>query len=249
MGVNLTRLTLRGSMCVLLQPWPCRLAPRSGSCPSHPPPIPCFSGGSPSPLWGSAPMASPGGPILGASSSPRPRGCGHRGHPQHPTMERCVFGCCFAPCLRSPFFPTQNPPVLPWVLISPGPSTSPYPVVVAKYDVTAEHPVDVQVHLHDVPGGDQGLLLHFLRENRGGGAHSPPPPPSSPYITPSLFPRVRSLYVLPPFLIFPTQFFYLRPSFFWFCFFSQTVVPKIANLRNHREADTDANTRGFIYKL
>ena len=27
------------------------------------------------------------------------------------------------------------------------------------------------------------------------------------------------------------------------------VVPKIANRRNHREADTDANTWGFIYKL
>ena len=45
---------------------------------------------------------------------------------------------------------------------------------------------------------------------------------------------------------------YLRPSFFClfvFFFLSQTVVPKIANLRNHQEADTDANTRGFIYKL
>ena len=42
----------------------------------------------------------------------------------------------------------------------------------------------------------------------------------------------------------------LRPSFFWFCFFlSQTVVPKIANPRNHRDVDSDANTRGFIYKL
>ena len=36
---------------------------------------------------------------------------------------------------------------------------------------------------------------------------------------------------------------------FGFVFLSQTVVPKIANPRNHREADTDANTRGFIYKL
>ena len=27
------------------------------------------------------------------------------------------------------------------------------------------------------------------------------------------------------------------------------VVPKIANPRNHQGADTDANTRGFIYKL
>ena len=36
---------------------------------------------------------------------------------------------------------------------------------------------------------------------------------------------------------------------FGFVFLSQTVVPKIANLRNHREANSDANTRGTIYKL
>ncbi|XP_077717927.1 uncharacterized protein LOC144292091 isoform X3 [Canis aureus] len=29
----------------------------------------------------------------------------------------------------------------------------------------------------------------------------------------------------------------------------RTVVPKIANPRNHQEADTDANTRGLIYTL
>ena len=28
-----------------------------------------------------------------------------------------------------------------------------------------------------------------------------------------------------------------------------SVVPKIANPRNHQEADTDANTRGLIYTL
>ena len=37
--------------------------------------------------------------------------------------------------------------------------------------MAAEHPVDVQVYLRDVPGGDQGLLLHFLLENRVAGAH------------------------------------------------------------------------------
>ena len=37
----------------------------------------------------------------------------------------------------------------------------------------------------------------------------PHPPPSSPSTTPSSFPRVRSLYVLSPFLIFPTHFFSL----------------------------------------
>ena len=35
------------------------------------------------------------------------------------------------------------------------------------------------------------------------------PPPFSPSTTPSSFPRVRSLYVLSPFLIFPTHFFSL----------------------------------------
>ena len=36
---------------------------------------------------------------------------------------------------------------------------------------------------------------------------------------------------------------------FDFVFLSQTVVPKIANLRNHQEADSDANTCEVIYKL
>ena len=67
-------------------------------------------------------------------------------------------------------FPSQKPPVLPRVPIPPGTSASPYPVVVPKHDVTAECPVDVQVYLRDVLGGDQGLLLHFLWENQGGGA-------------------------------------------------------------------------------
>ena len=66
-------------------------------------------------------------------------------------------------------FPTQKPPVLLGP-DPPDPSASPYPLEVPKHDVTAERPVDVQVHLRDVPGGDQGLLLHFLWETRGGGA-------------------------------------------------------------------------------
>ena len=36
---------------------------------------------------------------------------------------------------------------------------------------------------------------------------------------------------------------------FGFVFLSQTVVTKIANLRNHQEADSDANTCEIIYKL
>ena len=70
----------------------------------------------------------------------------------------------------SEFFPYPESPGPPRVLIPPGPSTSPYPVVVPKFDVTAERPVDVQVDLRDIPGADQGLLLNFLWENRGGGA-------------------------------------------------------------------------------
>ena len=52
----------------------------------------------------------------------------------------------------------------------PGPAASPDPLAVLKYDVAAQHPVDVQVYLRDVLGGDKGVLLHFLWENRGGGA-------------------------------------------------------------------------------
>ena len=52
----------------------------------------------------------------------------------------------------------------------PGPAASPDPLAIPKYGVAAERPVEVQVYLRDVPGGDQGLLLHFLWENWGGGA-------------------------------------------------------------------------------
>ena len=52
----------------------------------------------------------------------------------------------------------------------PGPAASPDPLAIPKYGVAAECPVDVQVYLGDVPGGDQDLLLHFLWENWGGGA-------------------------------------------------------------------------------
>ena len=53
----------------------------------------------------------------------------------------------------------------------------------------------------------------------------------------------------PPFLSIPCVYFACVPASFGFVFKSQTVVPKIVNPRNHREADTNANTRGFIYKL
>ena len=77
----------------------------------------------------------------------------------------------------------------------------------------------------------------------GSGAEHPAPQAAGAFTEELPSPRVSaaSLRTL--------RSLYLRPSFFWFCFLSKTVVPKIANLRNHQEADTDANTRGFIYKL
>ena len=132
-----------------------------------PTPAPCFSGGHPSPLWGSAHMATPGGPILVASSSPRPQGWGHRGHPQHPTMQLCVFGCCCSPRPQKPRVPYPEATGAPK---PPGPAASPDPLAVLKHDVAAQHPVDVQVYLRAVLGGDKSVLLHFLWENRGGGA-------------------------------------------------------------------------------
>ena len=81
-----------------------------------------------------------------------------------------LLAAVLPPASEATFSLPRIPLVLPWVLIPPGPSTSPYLVVVPKYDVTAERPVDVQVHLCDVPGGDQVLLSHFLWENQGGGA-------------------------------------------------------------------------------
>ena len=53
---------------------------------------------------------------------------------------------------------------------APWPSRLTQPLAVIKHDVAAERPVDLQVYLCDVLGGDQGLLLHFLWENQGGGA-------------------------------------------------------------------------------
>ena len=113
------------------------------------------------------------------------------------------------PASEAPFSLPRSTQASPGALKPPGPAASSDPLAVLKHDVAAELLDDVQVYLCDVPGGDQGVLLHFLWKNRGEGAHSPPPLPSSPYITPSSFPRVRSLYVLSPFLIFPTHFFSL----------------------------------------
>ena len=115
-------------------------------------------------------MATPGGPILLASSSPRHRDCGHWSHPQHPTMEQCVVGCYCSPGLRNPFSLPRRPRASLGAPKPPGPAASPDPLAIPKYGVAAECPVAVQVYLGDVPGGDQDLLLHFLWENWGGGA-------------------------------------------------------------------------------
>ena len=78
--------------------------------------------------------------------------------------------CCWLLLLplvsEAPFSLHRSPrgPKAPW------PSSLTRPLAVLIYDVAAERPVDVQVYLRDVPGGDQGLLLHFLWENRGAGA-------------------------------------------------------------------------------
>ena len=79
-------------------------------------------------------------------------------------------------------------------------------------------------------GGDAG--------SSGSGAEHPAPPSAG-----------SSIEEPPgsPLLLWEPCFYSacVRASF-GFVFLSQTVVPKIGNPRNHREADTDANTWGFI---
>ena len=80
---------------------------------------------------------------------------------------RVLLAAIAPPGLRGPVFLTQKPPR---PQSPPGPAASSARLAVLKHDVAAELPDDVQVYLRDVPGGDQGILLHFLWENRGGGA-------------------------------------------------------------------------------
>ena len=101
-----------------------------------------------------------------ASSSLRPGGVG-TGEIPITLPWRGVLLAAVAPLgVRGPFSLHRTPrgPKAPW------PSSLTRPLAVLIYDVAAERPVDVQVYLRDVPGGDQGLLLHFLWENWGGGA-------------------------------------------------------------------------------
>ena len=79
-------------------------------------------------------------------------------------------------------------------------------------------------------GGDTG--------SSGSGAKHPTPQSASP---PQKSPQAH--------LSEPCFHFARVRNAFGFVFLSQTVVPKIANPKNHGEAHTEANTRGFIYKL
>ena len=92
------------------------------------------------------------------------------------------------------------------------------------------------------PGPD-GRDVGGVSGSSGSGAEHPAPQAAGAFTEELPSPRVSaaSLRTL--------RLLCLRPSFFGLVFLSQTVVPKIANPRNHRDADTDANTRGFIYKL
>ena len=73
------------------------------------------------------------------------------------------------PASVAPFSLPRRPRASLGVPKTPGPAASPDPLAIPKYGVAAKCPVDVQVYLGDVPGGDQDLLLHFLWENWGGG--------------------------------------------------------------------------------
>ena len=105
-----------------------------------------------------------------ASSSLRPRGGGVV-IPITLPWSHVLLAAIAPPASVAPFSLPRRPRASLGVPNPPGPAASPDPLAIPKYGVAAERPVDVQVYLRDVPGGDQGLLLHFLWENRGAGAH------------------------------------------------------------------------------
>ena len=82
----------------------------------------------------------------------------------------CCWLLLLPPASEAPFSLPRSPQASPGAPKAPGPAASPDPLAGPKHSVAAERPVDVQVYLRDVPGGDQGLLLHFLWENREAGA-------------------------------------------------------------------------------
>ena len=115
MGVTLTHPTLIGSMCVLLQPRPCCLAPRSPYFPPRTPPQPlAFQAAVPQPFG----VQLPWKPLEAPSNwHPHPRGPGVGGMwviSITLPWSGVLLAAVAPPGFRSPFFPTQKPPGLPW---------------------------------------------------------------------------------------------------------------------------------------
>ena len=138
--------------------------------PMSPTPSPASQGAIPPPLgfsshgnhWRPHPIGIliPEAPGLGA--------CGSSPSPYHGAV--CCWLLLLPPASEAPFSLPRSPQASPGAPKAPGPAASPDPLAGPKHSVAAERPVDVQVYLRDVPGGDQGLLLHFLWENWEAGA-------------------------------------------------------------------------------
>ena len=95
--------------------------------------------------------------------------CGSSPSPYHGAV--CCWLLLLPPASEAMFSLHRSPQASPGAPKPPGPASSLDLLAGPKHSVAAERPVDVQVYLRDVPGGDQGLLLHFLLENRVAGAH------------------------------------------------------------------------------
>ena len=158
-------------MCVLLQSQPCNLPPGPLTAPHGPQPRPLlFRGPSLTPL-GFSSHGNPWRPHPSGLLIPEAPGVWARWSspsPYHGVV--CCWLLLLPSASEAPFSLPRSPQASPGAPKPPGPAASPDPLAIPKYGVAAERPVEVQVYLRDVPGGDQGLLLHFLWENRGGGA-------------------------------------------------------------------------------
>ena len=71
-----------------------------------------------------------------------------------------------SPGLLSPVFPTQSLWDSPGALKPPDSTASPHPLAIPKLNLAAKHLVDVQVYLHDVPGGDEASSFISCRKTR-----------------------------------------------------------------------------------